>query len=85
MIKFTDYIEVDGKVKYKHVSGSYQIYSEPGGLRSWSGSFKVLSGETPELDKGILFMDDGRTGSILIKNISLPSIFVRFQGSGPIK
>ena len=85
MIRFTGYIEVDGKVKYKSVSGSYQIFSEPGGLKSWSGSLEILSGEVPELDDGILYMDDGKSGKLLIINISLPSMFVQFRGSGPIK
>ena len=85
MIKFTGYIEVGGRVKYKNVSGNYQIFTKPGGIKSWSGSFEILSGEPPELGEGILCIDNGKTGKILISNISLPSSFVKFRGSGPIK
>lgn len=85
MNTFTGYIEVEGKVKYKRVAGSYQIFSEPTGMKSWSGSFEILSGETPELEVGILYLDNGKSGKISITNFTLPSVFVQFQGSGPIK
>lgn len=84
MITFTGYIEVDGKLKYKSVCGSYRIFIEPNGLESWSGAFEILSGETPELIEGMLYMEDGKYGRILIKHIGLPPGIIQFKGSGPL-
>lgn len=85
MIEFTGCIKVEGMVKYKRVSGSYKIFTEANGMKSWSGSLEILSGEPPELIDGILYMDEGKSGKILITNISVPFEFIKFQGSGPIK
>lgn len=82
--RFTGYVEVEGAVRYKQVTGSYQIFKEASGLTSWRGSLEIISGELPSLYEGILYMDDGKKGKILITNISLPSSQVQFQGSGPI-
>jgi hypothetical protein len=85
MINFTGYIEVEGQVKYNRVSGSYRISTNAGGMKSWSGSLKILSGEIPEFIDGVLYMEAGKSGKILITNINLPSGPVRFQGSGPLE
>ena len=85
MTNFTGYIEAEGKVTYKRVSGSYRISIDAGGMKSWFGSLKILSGEIPELIDGVLYMDEGKSGKILITNIILPSGPVRFKGSGPLE
>lgn len=82
--RFTGYVEVEGVVRYKQVAGSYQIFKEASGLKSWRGSLEIISGEVPGLYEGILCMDDGKKGRVAITNISLPSSHVQFQGSGPI-
>jgi hypothetical protein len=85
MVNFTGYIESGGVVKYRNVSGSYSISTSRGGMKSWSGSLKILSGETPELTDGVLYMNDGKKGNIMITKFNLPSGPILFQGNGPIE
>jgi len=86
MIKdFTGHIEVGGETKYKRVSGTYEILVEPNGMKSWYGSFDILSGEIPELVEGVLHTDKGEKGRIIVSRITHFSSEVEFQGSGPIE
>ncbi len=81
---FTGYIEINGEAKYKRVSGTYEILVEPNGMKSWHGSFDILSGEIPELVEGVLHTDNGVNGKIIVSRITPFSSEVDFQGSGPI-
>ncbi len=85
MANFTGYIETGGKVRYNNVSGRYSISTDRGGIKSWSGSLEILSGETPELINGILYMNDGKKGNIRITKLNLPSGPIFFKGNGPIE
>lgn len=82
---FTGYIEINGEAKYKRVSGTYEIIVEPNGLKSWHGSFEILSGEMPELVEGVLHTDNGENGKIIVTRVTPPSSEVNFKGSGPIR
>ena len=68
------------KTLFKEVKGVYEIDEF---MQTWSGSFDILSGELPNLeDDGVLVMDDGKKGEIVITRIRLGTEIVEFQGVG---
>ena len=62
------------------------VVTESRGLKSWHGGFKLPSTKYIEPDAYKLFLEDGRSGEIIIDkiNISGKTMSVHFQGSGPI-
>ena len=87
-IGFQGYLESDGEIAYKRVSGAYQ-WRTGQGLSSWDGHLEIESGEIPRLGTYNLHFDSGKVGKIIITRISQSSgnapTLIMFQGSGPIQ
>ena len=78
--EFTGTVVRRGKPLFKNVQGVYDIDDF---LQSWSGKFRILSGELPQLeDDGELIMDHGPKGIMKITRIRIGTEVVEFKGEG---
>ena len=87
MERVTATISDGSKVLVADVDAWVQMTTSPGGLRGWHGSFVLPRGSYVPVGGPYSFVTtDGRSGQILISNVSTGShqpTQVQFAGTGP--
>jgi hypothetical protein len=80
-------LKLGNRVVLENLSASITQQTSRSGLKSWHGSFMAPSGIDLDAEGPfMLSLDDGRSGAILISNLSItPSAtLVQFRGTGPL-
>ena len=81
-------LEREGEVALGDLQIHLVVDHEPSGLISWWGSFETLLSQHPQPGESYhLVLEDGRSGTILIKSVSIGpgTVPVDFVGSGPLE
>jgi hypothetical protein len=89
MERFQGKLMQGGKLMFDNLAGTVTFQTGKDGQQTWSGLFSVPSG-VPVRAGGPyrLVLADGRSGDLLITNVSRPShrpTIVNFQGKGPLQ
>ncbi len=77
---FSDGTEISG------ITGDYQVRANPRGTAGWSGTFAVPPGKFVGPDHYQLVLDETRSASIIVDNVSAGSrqtTIASFTGNGP--